>query len=125
MSNLVWQKRKNKMNHGDLLKNYKKIKTERKGDFLYFIQSSNKGEIKIGRSKNPEKRLRNLQTGNPNKLRIVASLEGLGWREKDLHDQLKKWRGSGEWFDYQCVGSIPIEIYELIPYGVLDDWWDN
>jgi len=113
------------MKYKDLLKKYEKTLLERRGDSLYFIQSEKTGEIKIGRSKHPQKRLKNLQTGNPNILKIVASFEGLGWREKELHETLKEWRGSGEWFRYDCVGSIPKEIYELIPYGVFDDWWEK
>lgn len=106
-----------------LLKRQKEILLERKGDFLYFIQAKGSGRIKIGRSKNPQRRLKTLQTGNASQLKMVANLDGLGWREKDLHNTLKKWRLKGEWFEYDCVGSIPTEIYELIPYGGLDDWW--
>ena len=113
------------MNYDDLIVSYKKSKLKRKGDCLYFIQSSKTGEIKIGRSKHPQKRLKNLQTGNPNSLKIIISLEGLGWREKELHETLKRWRGSGEWFSYDCVGSIPVEIYDLIPFGSFDDWWEK
>ena len=42
---------------------------------LYIIQSSNKGNFKIGRSKNPSKRLKQLQTGSPYKLKLVLVLE--------------------------------------------------
>lgn len=81
--------------------------------------------IKIGRSKDPEKRLKQLQTGNSNQLKIIASFENLGWREKELHDLLKKWRirNNGEWFSYECVGSIPTDLYERISWGAFDDWW--
>ena len=113
------------MNYDDLIVSYKKSKLKRKGDCLYFIQSSKTGEIKIGRSKHPQKRLKNLQTGNPNTLKIIISLEGLGWREKELHETLKRWRGSGEWFSYDCVGSIPVEIYDLIPFGSFEYWWEK
>lgn len=106
-----------------ILEAQRKSKLERKGDCLYFVQARGTGRIKIGRSKNPKRRLQSLQTGNAKELRLIASLEGLGWRERDLHERLREWRVSGEWFDYDCVGNIPDEIYELIPYGGLDDWW--
>jgi len=106
-----------------ILEAQRKSKLERKGDSLYFVQARGTGRIKIGRSKNPKRRLQSLQTGNAKELRLIASLEGLGWRERDLHERLREWRVSGEWFDYDCVGNIPDEIYELIPYGGLDDWW--
>jgi predicted GIY-YIG superfamily endonuclease len=107
----------------NLLERQKTILLERNGDSLYFIQAKGSGRIKIGRSKNPERRLKTLQTGNASQLKMVCSLNGLGWRERDIHEALKKWRLKGEWFEYECVGSIPNEIYELIPYGGLDDWW--
>lgn len=92
-------------------------------DHLYIIQSDFTGMIKIGRSKDPSKRLKQLQTGNPNKLRLIASFNGQGWKEKILHESLKKFRKEGEWFDYNCVGSIPDDIYEKIKWGSFDDWW--
>ena len=49
-----------------------------KNDHLYFIQSDITGMIKIGRSKDPVKRLKQLQTGNANKLKLIASFKGLG-----------------------------------------------
>lgn len=111
------------MSFGSILEKHRNNRLERKGDSLYFIQARGTGLIKIGRSKTPSRRLKTLQTGNASELRLVATLEGLGWRERDLHEELKEWRVSGEWFEYECVGSIPVEIYELIPYGGLDDWW--
>lgn len=96
-----------------------------KKDNLYIIQSDLTGMIKIGRSKDPVKRLKQLQTGNPNKLKLIASFEGLGWKEKVLHEQLSLYRLEGEWFSYECVGELPLNIYEKIEWGALDDWWNN
>ena len=53
-------------------------------DDLYIIQSDVTGMIKIGRSKNPQKRLKQLQTGNPNKLKLIAEFKEQGWKEKIL-----------------------------------------
>lgn len=92
-------------------------------DYLYFIQSKETGHIKIGRSVNPEKRIKALQTGSHRQLRLIASFQDMGWREPELHEYLKKWRVSGEWFDVECVGSIPPDIYEKIPFGAFDEWW--
>ena len=94
-------------------------------DKLYIIQSDLTGMIKIGRSRHPQKRLKQLQTGNPNKLRLIKSFEGQGWREGFLHERLKEFRLEGEWFDYNCVGNLPDDLYELIEYGALDSWWGN
>jgi hypothetical protein len=81
--------------------------------------------IKIGRSKDPVKRLKQLQTGNPNKLKLIASFEGLGWKEKIIHEHLSMHRLEGEWFSYECIGDLPLNIYEKIEWGSLDDWWNN
>jgi hypothetical protein len=94
-----------------------------KNDSLYFIQSDLTGMIKIGRSKDPQKRLKQLQTGNPNKLKLIASFDRMGWREKALHEHLSKWSLEGEWFGYECVGSIPDDLYERIFWGSFDNWW--
>tara|TARA_B100000085_G_C18500857_1_gene495419 strand:- start:895 stop:1200 length:306 start_codon:yes stop_codon:yes gene_type:complete len=94
-------------------------------DDLYIIQSDVTGMIKIGRSKNPRKRLKQLQTGNPNKLKLIAAFEGQGWREKIIHERLSRYRLEGEWFSYDCVGSIPDSMYEQISFGSFDEWWHN
>ena len=52
------------------------MKDKMNNDDLYIIQSDKTGMIKIGRSKNPQKRLKQLQTGNPNKLKLIASFKG-------------------------------------------------
>ena len=96
-----------------------------KNDSLYIIQSDVTGMIKIGRSKDPQKRLKQLQTGNPNKLKLIAEFKGEGWKENYLHERLKSYRLEGEWFSYDCVGSIPESYYEKISWGSFDDWWNN
>lgn len=100
---------------------------DKKNDCLYFIQSSNNGMIKIGRSKDPERRLNQLQTGSPHKLKLICFFKDDGHKEKFLHETLKKFRirKNNEWFDYKCVGSIPEEFYEKIPWGSFDDWWEE
>ena len=90
---------------------------------LYIIQSSDLGKIKIGRSIHPYKRLKQLQTGNPNQLRMIHVFENMGHLENSLHVLLSEFRLCGEWFSYKCIGSIPIYLYEQIEYGLFDDWW--
>lgn len=97
----------------------------KKKDSLYIIQTNNCGMIKIGRSKNPEIRLKQLQTGNHSKLKLIWVFEGLGHKEKYYHELLKQFKIKGEWFSYDCVGSFPLELYEKIPWGSFDDWWEN
>ena len=90
-----------------------------RGCDLYIIlaigQKSNKKLIKIGRSKDVHKRLKQLQTGCPYKLKLLVEGKGLGHRELELHNRLSSHRKNGEWFDSSCVSDLPDVIYALIP----------
>lgn len=65
---------------------------------IYFI--SNKKHVKIGYSKNPYVRLKQLQTAHPTKLKLLGTLEGDYNTEKLLHEIFKKNKQQGEWFSY-------------------------
>jgi len=96
-------------------------------DNLYIIQSDKSGAIKIGRSKNPQKRLKQLQTGSPFKLRILLILEGKGSIEKQLHHRLDEYKQDckGEWFDFNSTGSLPDWIYDKINWDIANSWWEE
>ena len=66
--------------------------------FLYFFQGQSGGAIKIGYSSSPEKRLKELQTGYPDALKILLMIPGDEKAERVLHQQLKDFRLKGEWF---------------------------
>ena len=84
--------------------------------YVYFMTTVDRGNthIKIGVSINPDSRLKELQTGNPYKLKIIKtvpcltrdaaySLEGC------LHQMAKvtNMRMAGEWFKiYQSIDSL-------------------
>ena len=72
------------------------MRNKMNNDDLYIIQSDLTGMIKIGRSKDPQKRLKQLQTGNPNKLKLIVSFKGDGWKEKILHERLRRYRREGD-----------------------------
>ena len=65
---------------------------------LYLIFNPQLKHIKIGKSKNPEKRLKQLQISTSGILKIVAVYEGLGWNEKNLHSLFEEYRVKSEWF---------------------------
>ncbi len=96
---------------------------------LYVIQSATTGAIKIGRSNDPLKRLAQLQTGSPYRLRIILVVEGGGWREGEIHKKLSAWKtthaNGGEWFSEDAIGSIPDDVWELASEWYLNDpdWW--
>ena len=76
---------------------------------LYVIQSDVTGAIKIGISKNPKNRLRQLQTGSP------------------YNESLKPYKQSckGEWFDFDCTGSFPDWLSEMVDWDIANVWWDK
>ena len=94
---------------------------------LYVIQSDVTGAIKIGISKNPKSRLRQLQTGSPYELKLLTIVNGRGDLEKPLHESLKPYKQSckGEWFDFDCTGSFPDWLSEMINWDVANVWWDS
>lgn len=66
--------------------------------FIYFIQGEYGGAIKIGFSKNPEGRLKQLQTGYPDTLKMLCLVPGSNKDESDLHLEFQNFRLNGEWF---------------------------
>jgi hypothetical protein len=71
-------------------------KTHNKGKHLYFIQV---GEyIKIGRTDDVNKRLKQLEAMNPYDVELIEFIEGAGELEHSLHDQFKDRLHRGEWF---------------------------
>ena len=94
---------------------------------LYVIQSDVTGAIKVGRSKNPKRRIQQLQTGSPYKLKLIAIVNGKGGLERSLHTTLKPYKQAckGEGFDFVCVGSLPDWLCEMIDWDVANVWWDK
>ena len=71
--------------------------TEGDGPFYtYFVQGHPLTPVKIGRAKDVDRRLSELQTANYQKLRLLLVLKGD--LESDLHDLFSKHRIDGEWF---------------------------
>lgn len=70
------------------------------GGYLYLLGS---GEyIKIGISKHsPKTRIRQLQTGNPQKIKLLKYYRRKDYKEleKFLHKKFRRYRVNGEWFD--------------------------
>lgn len=67
-------------------------------DHLYFIQMGH--FIKIGRSKDPVKRLGELSTGAPEAMYLIHQCPNKGHLEKKFHAIFKSFKNKGEWFKY-------------------------
>ena len=70
---------------------------------VYFIGENWEKPVKIGKARDPEKRLRALQTSNPYKLKILRLAQGDIGVEKFFHKKLAKSRLNGEWFEGKDV----------------------
>lgn len=65
----------------------------------YFIRACRSGLVKIGCASNPVARLKELQTGSPEKLELVGVIPDAGQAgERELHELLAPYRSHGEWF---------------------------
>ena len=78
---------------------------------IYFITQSDEF-VKIGVSNNPEERLAQLQTGNPNKLKIWFCIPGGLDEEVRLHSFFRCVRAEGEWFN--LTSGMKQELCNLI-----------
>lgn len=65
---------------------------------IYFIQSGTDGPIKIGIARDPNGRLRELQTANAHSLVLLALFVGTEETESELHARFASARLEGEWF---------------------------
>jgi hypothetical protein len=79
---------------------------------VYFITTEHAERVKIGHTKNdPTARLRELQTGSPFRLCIIATERGDVTLERRLHARFGQHRLHGEWFT--LCGEIKEHIKEL------------
>jgi hypothetical protein len=72
---------------------------------IYFIRR--RDEIKIGRSKNVQQRLRALQTGNTARLKlefVIPNIEPT--MEKHIHSICRRFRINGEWFKEDALAFL-------------------
>lgn len=84
-----------------------------------YIISNGQGQVKIGRSADPKKRLGQLQTGSPFKLEILWS-HNCRYQfiadaiEAMLHEHVRSYGLQGEWFDRAAINALPDEIKKAI-----------
>ncbi len=85
--------------------------------FVYVIGPPGSGRVKIGTSLNPQKRLKELQTGNPDRLEVLWAAPGGRDLESALHRTFSAYRIEGEWFDFgtiEPVGAIPRAVHSYL-----------
>ncbi len=98
---------------------------ERAG-YVYFIENGT-GHVKIGRSRDPEKRLRRFLTGNSSPLRLlhIVQTDDMHATERVFHDTFSREphkRAEGEWFEIDRADSMFEYIMGIGEYVWVDDY---
>jgi predicted GIY-YIG superfamily endonuclease len=108
--------------------NYQSINSYVEKHFIYVIAANPSGPVKLGISNNPEKRVRQLQTGHADTLYVFhkepVEQERVKIFERLLHRDNRHMRLRGEWFNMSVEHAISYVLftiiqYELIPVDVL------
>jgi hypothetical protein len=76
--------------------------------YIYLIQSLENSYYKIGVSKHPKKRIKQLQTGNSSELKLVETYpsEFAHQIEKTLQRRYSYLQKEGEWFDMDISHEV-------------------
>jgi hypothetical protein len=78
---------------------------------VYIVGADGSDLVKIGRASSPRKRLRDMQTGSPLRLKLLGIASAPEWADVQLEGALHAYfatrRRHGEWFDlnYGGLGS--------------------
>lgn len=81
---------------------------------VYFIQSAGSGLVKIGFTRDIEKRFSALQTGSGNRLLLLRYIDGGLRTERWLHRHYASNRVRGEWFKF-CETMLTIVPPDELP----------
>lgn len=88
-------------------------------EFVYIIQGDEGTPVKIGRAIDVRARLKGLQTGNPQELRVLAATPGAAYDEAEFHRHLKFSRVRGEWFEGPMVDVFLDWFHRLSDHRIL------
>lgn len=90
---------------------------------IYLIKSSEDSHYKIGVSKNPQKRLSTLQTGNSSQIILISEYKTINAYkiEKVLHRKYSHFQRNGEWFNLSIKEELSfINECEKIEKNITD-----
>lgn len=82
------------------------------GPVVYAIRCTETGRVKLGWSRDLDRRLAHLRRMSPTPLELVATLDGDRHHELALHRHFAEYRRHGEWFD------LPVSQVERLRAGV-------
>lgn len=116
MHPVAWNKRQYRrpdLPDGENLDGYK--------GYVYFIADAKLRHVKIGFSKNPWARVKEFQTGRPEKLAVVATVKTTEISEASVHDLFAAERMAGEWFAHSRKLSAVINAIKAKKLKTADD----
>ena len=81
--------------------------------FIYFLQTTDKGPIKIGLTRNIERRLKQAQTFNHEEIKLIGHMLGHQRLETELLSRFSLFHIRGEWFSYNDeLNNLARGIYD-------------
>lgn len=89
-------------------------------DYVYAIQGAPGTPVKIGHSKTPLRRLRTLQTGSHDTLRLLHVVPGDRRTEQILHEWFAEWRHRDEWFSGPRL-DLMLEMLDALAHHQIRD----
>lgn len=93
--------------------------------YIYIISESTDGPVKIGFSANPDRRLKQLQTGHSGALTVQYKHEVLAENvkalERIIHRTLAHKRSRGEWFTISTEDAILEVKHAVMRYGDIEN----
>jgi hypothetical protein len=80
---------------------------------VYFVRAGN--AVKIGFSRNVERRLVDLQISFPSRIELLLALRGSVVTERQLHHKFRSLRLNGEWFKFEGALADYIARQRIAP----------
>ena len=90
-------------------------------EFVYFIQGENGGPIRIGCTVNPIFRLKSLQKGYPDKLKLLLVISAPFTASEEIKKAFKKHKLKGDWFKPDEEIFDEIELFKATYPHVVGD----
>ncbi len=89
--------------------------------YVYLIGVEDTGHVKFGYSKDPDARLKQLQTGSAQPLKLLGMFGYCETKaklmERKIHQSFSCYRMSGEWFEMDHTSAIQLFQWANIRYG--------
>jgi len=93
-------------------------------NYLYFIQDEESKDIKIGRTKDINRRIKEIRRGSNRSYQILYAFKNLAHLETELHQHLHQYRIQYEWFKEDCLNEALnfLESYGMDDKGLNQEW---